>query len=215
MAKKDYWVMDNTELSAIHTIQGIDDVEKFSFNVMRRKDKNTGDEVVRISTFYNNIEYGTIITKLSEIDDIFKPLSDKGIILPTMVISRDLSDTIKNNYYCFEPQESEYINNNISEKIVDGVFEMFCKYIQEQEIQCNNKLYSIPVEDFKKEFENSSFRYNAISDVKEALKLAKYTYCNNNRTDHAIKEKDDVKTKNKRYISFFSDRVDERNRQNE
>ena len=215
MAKKYYWEMDNLELSAIHRIQGIDEVEKFSFDVIRRKDMNTGDEVVRISAFCNNKAYGTIVTRLSELNDIHKPLSDKGIVFPTLVVARDLSDIIRKNYYCFEPQESEYINNNISDKVVEGVFELFCKYIQEQEIQGTDKYYSISVDEFKKEFENSAFRHNDISDIKEALKLGKYIYCNTGRTDHAIKENVDGKIRNKRYISFYIDKVNERNTSNE
>lgn len=204
MAAKDYWKIDNENIQTSHTIVGFDDLENFSFEVVRLKDIYSFEEVLRIKAFYSGKEYGTRISKVSKLDTEIISLADIGINL-SRVEYIELSNLIKKNYYNLEPQEREAIENNISDRTVKAVVDFYRDYIQEKQIAPREGFYNIPVEDFKREFNDSSFKRYNMSDIKEALKIRGYIKCNAGRNDLAIK----VEGVNRRFISFDKQKLGE------
>ena len=202
MPAKDYWKMDNNKIQPSHIIVGMDDLKNFSFEVIRLKDVYSYEEVLKINAFYGGKEYGSRISKVSKLDTEIVSLGDIGINL-SRVEYIELSNLIKNNYYNLEPQEREAIENNISDRTVEAVVAFYRDYIQEKQIEQRDGFYNIPVEDFKREFNDSSFKRYNMSDIKEALKIRGYIKCNAGRNDLAIK----VDGVNRRFISFDAQKL--------
>lgn len=203
MPTKEYWKIDNEKLQDSHIIVGMDDLEKFSFEVVRLKDIYSFEEVLKIKAFYDGKEYGTRISKVSKLDTEIVALADIGINL-SRVEYIELSNLIKKNYYNLEPQEREAIENNISDITVNAILAFYREYVQEKQIEPKDGFYNIRVEDFKDEFSKSSFRRYNITDIKEALKIRKYIKCNAGRNDLAIK----VDGINRRFISFDAQKLE-------
>lgn len=203
MAAKEYWKIDNQKEQEVHKIEGLGELEKFSFEVKRLKDVYVGLEVLRITAFYNGEEYGTIVSKIAQLDTNITNLSDIGINL-SRVEFVELSTLMKNNYYSLIPQVGEGIENNVSDKLVEGVVQYFRDYIVDKAIEQMDGFYNVPTDAFKSEFNESVFKHYNISDVKEALKIRHITRCNAKRNDFAIKKDG----QNKRYISFDSNVID-------
>ena len=134
MPAKDYWKIDNENVQPSHTIVGLNDLENFSFEVVRLKDIYSFEEVLRIKAFYSGKEYGTRISKVSKLDTEIISLADIGINL-SRVEYIELSNLIKKNYYNLEPQEREAIENNISDRTVEAVVKFYKEYIQEKQIE--------------------------------------------------------------------------------
>lgn len=202
MPTKDYWKIDNDILQPSHTITGLEDLANFSFEVIRLKDMYSYEEVLKINAFYDGKEYGSRISKVSKLDTEIISLADIGINL-SRVEYIELSNLIKNNYYNLEPQEREAIENNISDRTVEAVVDFYRDYIHEKQIEQREGFYNIPVEDFKREFNDSSFKRYNISDIKEALKIRGYIKCNAGRNDLAIK----IDGVNRRFISFDAQKL--------
>lgn len=202
MSAKEYWKIDNNKIQTSHIIAGMDDLKNFSFEVIRLKDIYSYEEVLKINAFYDGKEYGSRISKVSKLDTEIVSLGDIGINL-SRVEYIELSNLIKNNYYNLEPQEREAIENNISDRTVEAVVGFYRDYIQEKQIEQRDGFYNIPVEDFKREFNDSSFKRYNMSDIKEALKIRGYIKCNAGRNDLAIK----VDGVNHRYISFDAQKL--------
>lgn len=212
MPTKEYWKIEKpegqqeAEKQEIHTINGIEELSKFRFEIRRLKDVYTGLEVLKITAYYDGMDYGTIVSKAAKLDTDIPALSDIGINL-TRVECSDLCDVIKKNYYNLIPQMGESIENNIPDKLLDKVLSYFKAYIDEKDIVVENGFYNIPVEDFKKAYTESTFRFYNITEVKEALKLRHYIRCNPKRNDFAIKKNDKVQ----KYISFDVEAIDSAN----
>lgn len=204
MAAKEYWKIDNEKIQKNHKFIGIGELEKFSFNVTRLKDTYSYEEVLKIEAYYDSKEYGSRISKISKLETEITALSDIGINLSRLEFI-ELSTIIKRNYYQLEPQIREAIENNISDIVVKGVVDFFKEYITEKEIEPKDGYYNIPIEDFKREFNDSVFKRYNISDIKEALKIRDYIKCNARRNDFAIKENG----VNKRYICFDIKKIEE------
>lgn len=202
MPAKDYWKMDNDIVQPSHIITGLEGLANFSFEVIRLKDIYSYEEVIKINAFYDGKEYGSRISKVSKLDTEIISLADIGINLSRMEYI-ELSNLIKNNYYNLEPQEREAIENNISDRTVEAVVGFYRDYIQEKQIEQRDGFYNISVEDFKREFNDSSFKRYNISDIKEALKIRGYIKCNAGRNDLAIK----VDGVNRRFISFDAQKL--------
>lgn len=187
----------------MHTISGMNEYENFEFDVLRRKDKYTKREVLRITAYYCGDEYGTIISKVAKLDsDIFE-LRDIGISLMRPVLT-ELGAVIKYNFYELDLESCEGIENNIPDNLLTGIVTYFKGYIINNGIPVKDGLYNIPVEDFKNEISETEYNIYGLSAIKEALKGRGYTKCNVNRYDYAIKEN----KKNNRYISFYADKID-------
>lgn len=202
MPAKDYWKIDNDIVQPSHIITGLEGLANFSFEVIRLKDIYSYEEVIKINAFYDGKEYGSRISKVSKLDTEIISLADIGINL-SRVEYIELSNLIKNNYYNLEPQEREAIENNISDRTVEAVVGFYRDYIQEKQIEQRDGFYNISVEDFKREFNDSSFKRYNISDIKEALKIRGYIKCNAGRNDLAIK----VDGVNRRFISFDAQKL--------
>lgn len=205
MATRNYWVVDDEEVKEEHIISGVDELEPFSFHITRLKDIYTSMEVLKITAYYEDANYGTVVSKISKLDTLISELKDIGINLSRNSFV-ELISTINNNYYKLVPVERESIENNIPDSVVDGIVDYFRQYIEESNIKINNNYYDIPTEDFKKAYSESVFRRFNIADMKEALKIRNYTRCNTKRTDYSIKT-DGV---NHRYISFCADIIDKK-----
>lgn len=202
MPTKDYWKIDNDTLRPRHIITGLGDLAQFSFEIIRLKDVYSYEEVLKINAFYDKKEYGSRISKLSKLDTEIVSLGDIGINL-SRVEYIELSNLIKKNYYNLEPQAREAIENNVSDRTVKAVVALYRNYIHEKQIEPRDGYYNIPVEDFKREFNDSTFRRYNMSDIKEALRIRGYIKCNMGRNDLAIK----VDGVNHRYISFDAEKL--------
>lgn len=213
--------IDNEKLNVRHTISGVGEKEKFSFVVERLKDGGTYKEVICIRAFYgkdgskdaytekSKSYMGKAVGSINKIEDTIKKLSEIGIVM-SINDCRDLGKIIEKNYYNFEINYQEGIENDVPEKVVSNVLEHFAKYIKDKEIKAENGLYSIPVEIFKKEYEECTFSI-PIMKVKEALRLKGYTKCNTNRNDYNIKTEENGKMISKKHISFYQDKIDKIN----
>lgn len=205
MATKEYWKIDSQTEKEEHLIRGINELSKFSFKVRRYKDIYSGLEVLKISAYYDGTDYGTIVGQMAKLDTELSNLLDIGINLSRLELV-ELRTIIGKNYYCLKPLIGESIENNIPDKLVNKVLQHFKEYIVENKIEKKDGFYNIPVADFKNEINDSVFRHYNISDIKEALRIRKFTKCNANRNDFAIKDKDTGK--NFRCISFDADVID-------
>lgn len=226
-----YFEIDNTDLKDMHIILGKEEKSEFWFAVERLKDKRTYKEVIRIKAFYkkadnnnkgnssqsvdikevytekNEFYMGKAVGSISNIEDTIKKLSEVGIVM-TINDCRDLGQIIRNNYYNFEINYQEGIENDVPEKVVSDVLEHFAEYIKDKEIKADNSgLYNIPVEIFKKEYEECTFDI-PIMKIREALRLKGYTRCNTNRNDYNIKIEENGKMISKKHISFYRDKID-------
>lgn len=200
MANNNKWIIDNNKIQDSHKFSGTGDLSKFSVVVKRLKDKYSGKENLRMTGYYEDKKYGTVIGHITGLENDVVALRDIGFVIERVDLL-ELCKVIKANYYNLIPEERDGVENNISDTVVSGVVDLFRKYITDNDIAVKDGLYNIPVDEFKKEFNDSTFRNYNISDIKEALKINGCTKCNANRNDNAVK----VDGANKRYISFKSE----------
>ena len=203
--------IDNEDLAKRHIISGKGERDKFSFAVERLKDSRTYQEVICIRAFYgvdtsnkgksskdiyteSSKNYmGKAVGSISKIEDTIKKLSEVGIVM-SINDCRDLGKIIEKNYYNFEINYQESIENDVPEKVLESVLKHFAGYIKDQEIneEYEGLTYGIP-----------------IMKVKEGLRLKGYTKCNTNRNDYNIKTGTGDKKTGKKHISFYKDKIDE------
>lgn len=217
--------IDNEDLAKRHIISGKGERDKFSFAVERLKDSRTYQEVICIRAFYgvdtsnkgksskdiyteSSKNYmGKAVGSISKIEDTIKKLSEVGIVM-SINDCRDLGKIIEKNYYNFEINYQESIENDVPEKVLESVLKHFAGYIKDQEIKEDKGLYSIPVDKFNEEYEGLTYGI-PIMKVKEGLRLKGYTKCNTNRNDYNIKTGTGDKKTGKKHISFYKDKIDE------
>ncbi len=196
MAVVEYWKIDNEKEKNEHTITGKEvDLQVFSFVVKRMKDQYTYQEVLKITAYYKGNEYGTIVAKMQNLDQDIKQLANIGIFLSPLAY-KELGAIISSNYYKFTPIFGEGIENNIPDKVVEGIRGLLMDAVKEYGIQEQNGFYDMPTDIFNSTINESAFRKYNVSDIKEALKIRNLTKCNQNRNDYAVK----VDGKTKRFI---------------
>ena len=190
------------------SIEGVGNYADYKFEIVRLKDKETRQEMLSISAFHNEGEwedYGTIITGIAKLDSDIKKLNDYGINLSAGDFL-ELVNVIRANFYGLP---LEWKDNGLPEADLDEITAYFKEYIISENIEEKGGCYNILVEDFKREYEQSTFRHD-IKDVLDALRLKEYIQCNPNRKNRVVKM-DDGKGKavGRRCISFTAEKIGE------
>lgn len=208
---KNYWTATKgkiEEQEKVVSIDGMGEYVDYKFEIVRLKDNETKQEMLSISAFHKEGEwedYGTLITGIAKLDSDIKKLNDYGINLSAGDFL-ELVKVIRDHFYELPLNK---IDNSISKEDLNAITAYFREYIITEKIEKKGGCYNIVVEDFKKEYEQSTFRHN-VKDVVDALRHHKYIDCNPNRKNKVVKM-DDGKgnTVSKRCISFHAEKIGE------
>ena len=187
-------------------------IKDYQFRIRRVKHIVTGEEVMHIIAYNQKDVYGYIISKLLEMDTRIKSFENYGIIMEQIFWDK-LCKTVRANYNEIEVERKEFIDVPVIESQVKIFVRYYADYVEEHGIEAiefeKEMFYDIPVEDFKKAYEESSLDYYCLSDWRKALKMQRYTKCNSNRTDYTAKIKgEENKEKTKKVIRFYADKLD-------
>lgn len=190
------------------SIDGVGKYADYKFEVARKKDKQTGQEMLSITAFHKEgawEDYGTLITGIAKLDSDIKKLNDYGINL----LAGDFLELVKVIRDYFYELPLDKIDRSISVNDLDDITAYFKEYIKSEKIEKKGGCYNIVVDDFKKEYEQSTFSHD-IKDVVDALRLQGYIQCNPNRKNRVVKMDDGKgKTVGKRCISFTAEKIGE------
>lgn len=208
---KNYWTATKgkiEEQEKVVSIDGMGEYVDYKFEIVRLKDNETKQEMLSISAFHKEGEwedYGTLITGIAKLDSDIKKLNDYGINLSAGDFL-ELVKVIRDHFYELPLNK---IDNSISKEDLNAITAYFREYIITEKIEKKGGCYNIVVEDFKKEYEQSTFRHN-VKDVVDALRHHKYIDCNPNRKNKVVKM-DDGKGNavSKRCISFLAEKIGE------
>ena len=187
------------------------EIKNYWFKINRVKHAVTGEENLHIIAYSNNEQYGYIITKLSELDTRIKKLSDYGIMMHQLCWD-GFCRIVREHYRDINVEKKEYIDVPIFDEILIEFVKMYAEYISEKNIEPvkikdGTKYYDIPQEDFKKVYVDSDFDYYGLTIWRKALRMQKYTKCNNNRTDFNANEENEDKKKVK-VIRFYAEKIE-------
>lgn len=201
---KDGWETKKNKEGKVVSIVGKGSLAKFTFDIVRLKEKETRLERLLIQAYYDSADYGTLVTSIGKLySDIIK-LADNGVNMKRKAFV-ELSKIIDDSFYDLQIEEKESVGNNIPEETVHKIAGYFREYIKKKDIEIQNGCYHIPVEDFSKDYKDTTFKANE-RDVREALRLYGYTKCNANRNDLTVKLGEDKKAV--KCISFIADKID-------
>ncbi len=176
--------------------------QPFIFEVTRHKDKDTKQERLVVVAYYDKEESGRIVTTSSKLSSDLPKLSDFGINMKISAF-HDLAQQINENFYDLRLKKEDGIVTGIAEEQLKSIVRFYKEYIVDKGIKNDGGFYNIDVNEFKKEYNESTFRFD-ITEVKVALRMGGYTRCNRNRNDYTIK----VATgKSKKHISFIASKI--------
>lgn len=186
-------------------ISGTEELDKFKFQVVRQKDKQSKQENLLIYAYYNgdDEDCGKVILNISKINNEITKLQDIGIVLGRQYYI-ELIKTIKENFYQLPLDKVDNIWNYISEEEILKFVRHFKGYIIEKKIEKKDKCYNIDVNEFTEEFNEHMFSYDE-KEYRKALRFYGYTKCSGTSFTHVVKLDD---KKSKRCISFFADKID-------
>lgn len=164
-----------------------------SLIVERLKDLYSRKEAVSIVIYYDGLEDGKIISTIMKINEDVYRLEEYGIYLTAPYYDK-LAEIIKDVYFDLVPQEKEYIENEVSVKVVERFYEICLEEIEEHnqkakeedKITMKGKEYYVPVKLFKEWYVNSSFKRYSITELKEALSIYGYARTNPGRNDLTV-----------------------------
>lgn len=193
---------EDKEKDKVVSIQGVDDCTPFKFKVSRQKDNETKKENLVIHAFYNNEDYGEVVSSISKIQNDITKLQDIGIVLARQNYI-ELIKIIKQNFYDLPLNNVECLGNGVSEEELLKFVKHFKNYIKENKIEEKDKCYNIEVTEFKEEYEDNMFKYGE-REYREALRLYGYTKCNGTGFTHGVKL-DGKKTV--KCISFWAEKI--------
>lgn len=145
---------------------------------------------------------GKAVGTINKLGDEIRKLCEVGIVM-SVNDCRDLEHLISANYYNFEIIRQDGVENDVPDKVVDDVLELFAEYIRNKGIQKKDGLYNIPKEDFKKEYGGCVYDI-PINKILACLKSKGYTRCNKNRYDYNVRTDD----KTERHVSFYAGIID-------
>lgn len=160
--------------------------------IERLKDTYSRTEAVSVKILdKNNEDDGKIVSTTSKIkEDVYK-LEEYGMYL-TAPYCDELAKIIKDIYFDLEPQEREYIENNVSERVVKEFYKICMENIVEHNNTSNDKIiikdnyYCVKVAIFKNWYLNSSFKRYSNTDLREALIIYGYAKGNKGRNDVTV-----------------------------
>ena len=162
--------------------------------VERLKDTYSRTEAVSIKILdKNNQEDGKIVSTTSKIkEDVYK-LEEYGMYL-TAPYCDELAKIIKDIYFDLEPQEREYIENNVSKGVAERFYEICMENIKEHNEKAEEKdkiiikegYYCVKVSIFNNWYLNSSFKRYSNTDLREALIIYDYARGNKGRNDVTV-----------------------------
>lgn len=216
MNKNTYWVFNKEEIAKEHIITARNDLDKkdglltlFKFIVKRYKDKNTKREQIEISAMVQDEHYGTISTDLINMETDIVKFRSYGVILDRLKCI-ELCKLIMDNYYYFEPIETENVDYYLTEEKVSKIMKMFCQYIIENDIRSvvnksGIELYHVNVNEFKNELMESQYRKYGCTNVKEKLREVGFTHCNEGRNDYVAV----INGRRTKVVSFYAQKVKE------
>ena len=153
---KNYWTATKgkiEEQEKVVSIDGMGEYVDYKFEIVRLKDNETKQE-----------DYGTLITGIAKLDSDIKKLNDYGINLSAGDFL-ELVKVIRDHFYELPLNK---IDNSISKEDLNAITAYFREYIITEKIEKKGGCYNIVVEDFKKEYEQSTFRHN-VKDVVDSL----------------------------------------------
>lgn len=187
----------------VDSINGVGSNAPFKFKVLRQKEHETKRENLVIRTYYNNDEYGVIISSISNLHNDNAKLQDIGINLARQSFV-ELVKVINQHFYELPLEWIDCIGNGIPKEDLLKIVKHFKEYIKENDIEIKDDCYNIGVKEFTEEFENNMFNHGE-KEVREALRLYKYTKCNGTSFTHVVKLDD---KKSVKCISFWADKMD-------
>lgn len=162
-----------------------------SLTVERLKDMYSRKESVSVIINYNGKEDGKIISTISKIKEDVYRLEEYGVFLTAPYYDK-LAILIRDIYFDLEPQEKEYIENEVSKSVADTFYKICLEEINEynktakDKITMNGNEYYVPVKLFKEWYVNSSFKRYGITELKEALSIYGYARTNTGRNDLTV-----------------------------
>lgn len=195
------------EEEKVISIAGTGSLEKFKFELVRLKEKETKHEKLLIHANYESEDYGTLVTNIGKIHSDILKLSENGIHMKRKHFN-ELAKKIDDSFYDVMIQEKESVGNNVEERTVEEIVKYFKEYIKDNNIEKDtNGCHNIPVEEFSREYKGTTFKADE-KDVREALRIYGYTKCNANRNDLTVKMGKENEKKAVKCISFYADRAD-------
>lgn len=203
---------------------GIDNADKYFFEVRRFKDIATREEHLSIKV-YDAARSGNIVTKASNI--VCGEIDRTNIIeLESKLINlRIYGVLLGRRYFPKVRQEIEKAYTSMTARPIDdstiltdttinSIYEMFVRYIKEVGIEVGkNGLYNIPVDEFKEYIQDTKYSKYKYSDIRMGLaqfkkeingKPTKGTKCSYGRNDNTIAKGD----KRIKVISFVPEVVE-------
>ena len=164
-----------------------------SLTIERLKDQYSRKEAVSIVIKYNDIEDGKVISTVTKINEDVYRLEEYGIYLTAPYYDK-LAKLIRDVYFDLDAQEKEYIENEVSKKVVERFYEICMEEIdeynekakEEDKITIKSGEYYIPVKLFKEWYINSSFKRYGITELKEALSIYGYARTNKGRNELTV-----------------------------
>lgn len=157
-----------------------------TIRIERFKDIYSRKENVCVVLLGDGIEDGKIITTTSKIGEDIYRLEDYGMYLTPPYLD-ELAKAVKENYFDIEVQEREFVENEVSKIAIEAFVRMCREEIKDSNenfADKTNQYYNIPVKEFKRWYDNSSFRRFSLTSLKEALIIYEYARSNKGRNDY-------------------------------
>lgn len=155
----------------------------FNFYLLREKSQETNAEHINVTAKQGNTLYGSVIVRLSSMLEDFMKIKDFGVLIPRSKYN-DICKVIEANYYALQQNLVGSFGEELSKAVINDIFDMFCIYISEQEIepQINtrdkHKYYNVPVESFADCLKDSIYQQFNITEIKKKLLEEKYVHYN-------------------------------------
>lgn len=178
-------------------LRQLDTVARFYFELTRYKDSATHVESLKIDSFYDGKENGSITTTIYSLEDDIRELMKYGVAFSTIVF-RDMRKTIEENYLLLNTVTVTVKSDDRFNSLINLVNENMKK--QEN---ASEDFYSIPVKDFDELAKDCEYKDYEMRVLREKLAKSGLIKAGNERYTTT----DRIKDKVVRVIKFDIDEV--------